>query len=165
MVTALLCNTMNPSCCLFQTLVGLICYAYGLCDKGFELVNMLRCTCSIDLIRKHGSFWASKRNELDCKQPWRVFIDNLNFHIKFAKTLSQQDAAGPNKMLNLVTRQVTTRTTVVDSVYSKTALGTLIHHAIPRSIHFEIRTHRICNITEREFILDLHKSENLLQFV
>jgi hypothetical protein len=37
MVTALLCNTMNPSCCFFQTLVGLICYAYGLRDKGFEL--------------------------------------------------------------------------------------------------------------------------------
>ena len=84
MVIALICNTMNPSC-FFQTVVGLVCYAYGLRDKGFELLNMLGCTCSIDLLRSHGSFWASKRkavDELDCKQPWRVSLDNLNFQIK-----------------------------------------------------------------------------------
>ena len=48
---------------------------YVIKGLNFELLNMLGCTCSIDLIRKHGSFWASKRNsvdELDCKQPWRV---------------------------------------------------------------------------------------------
>ena len=34
MVIALLCLTMNPNCCLFQTLIGLKCYEYGLRDKG-----------------------------------------------------------------------------------------------------------------------------------
>ena len=163
MVIALFCNPMIPSC-FFQTLVGLICYAYGLRDKGFELLNMLGCTCSIDLIRKHGSFWANKRNavdELDCKQPWRVSIDNLNFNIKFAKNLTAQDGR-PKKMLNLLTGQVhvTTRKTVVDSIFSKTTLGTLIHHSFAASIHSEIHTRTICEITENEFLLDLHKSEN-----
>ena len=30
MIIALLCFTMNPNCCFYQTLVGMMCYAYGL---------------------------------------------------------------------------------------------------------------------------------------
>ena len=88
MVIALLCFTMNPYCCFYQTLVGLSCYAYGLRDKGFETLNALGCTTSIDHIRHHGSFWAKHHQaitELDGLETWRITIDNLNFHMKFAK--------------------------------------------------------------------------------
>ena len=37
MIIALLCFTMNPQCCFIQTIVGLMCYAYGLWDKGIQL--------------------------------------------------------------------------------------------------------------------------------
>ena len=88
MVIGLLCFTMNPISCFFQTLIGLTCYAYGLRDRGFELLNAFGCTCSADHIRKHGTFWANKRNvldELNCTRTWRVSIDNLNFHINMPK--------------------------------------------------------------------------------
>lgn len=65
MIIALLCFTMNPKCCFFQTLLGLMCYAYGLRDRGFELLNLFSCTCSADHIREHGAYWASRRNVLD----------------------------------------------------------------------------------------------------
>lgn len=109
MIIALLCFTMNPSCCFFQTLVGLLCYAYGLQDKGFEMLNALGCSSSIDHIRAHGSFWATHRqaiNELDASKFWRASIDNLNFNIKFAKNLPE-GSTGAKKMLNLITGQVT----------------------------------------------------------
>ena len=62
MIIASLCFefTMNPQCCFVQTIVGLMCYAYGLRDKGFDLLNTMGCTCSIDHIRSHGSYWASR---------------------------------------------------------------------------------------------------------
>ena len=65
MVIALLCVKMNPNCCFFQTLIGLICYAYGLRDKGFDVLNTPGCTCSIDHLRNHGAFWANKRKAVE----------------------------------------------------------------------------------------------------
>ena len=108
MTIALLCFTMNPQCCFIQTLNGLMCYAYGLRDKGFELLNAVGCTCSIDHIRGHGSYWASQRKpilQLNATQFWRVTIDNLNFYLKFAKCLPES-STGVKKMLNLLTGQV-----------------------------------------------------------
>ena len=109
MIIALLCFTMNPTCCFYQTLVGLICYEYGLRDKGFEMLNALGCSASIDHIRSHGSFWATQRqaiNELDANKFWRASLDNLNFNIKFAKNVPE-GSTGAKKMLNLITGQVT----------------------------------------------------------
>ena len=109
MIIALFCFTMNPSCCFYQTLVGLGCYAYGLRDKGFEMLNALGCSASIDHVRAHGSFWAKNRkaiSELEVNQFWRVSIDNLNFKMKYAKNLPE-GSTGANKMLNLITGQVT----------------------------------------------------------
>ena len=42
MVIGLLCRTMNPQRCFIQTLIGLMCYAYGLRDKGFELLKLMQ---------------------------------------------------------------------------------------------------------------------------
>ena len=108
MIISLLCFTMDPRCCYLQTLTGLLCYAYGLRDKGFEALNAFGCLTGIDHIRAHGSFWASKRSpidELDVKKLWRMTLDNLNFHIKYAKNLPEA-ATGSKKMLNLITGQV-----------------------------------------------------------
>lgn len=108
--TTLLCN---ESLLLVQTLVGLLCYAYGLWDKGFHMLNALGCSSSIDHIRAHGSFWASHRqaiNELDANKFWQASIDNLNFNIKFAEYLPE-GSTGAKKMLNLVTGQVTHQST------------------------------------------------------
>ena len=109
MQIAILCLTMNPQCCFLQTITGLLCYAYGLRDKGFEVLNSLGCCCSIDHVRSHGAYWASRRQpvqNLDGQQPWRLTIDNLNFHMKYAKNLPES-ATGASKMLNLLTCQVT----------------------------------------------------------
>ena len=67
------------------------------------------CTCSIDHIRAHGSYWASRHSpigQLDTKKFSRVTIDNLNFYIKYAKSLPES-STGAKKMLNLLTAQVT----------------------------------------------------------
>lgn len=112
MVIAIMCNTMNPTCCFLQTITGLLCYAYGLRDKGFEALNAFGCCCSIDHVRSHGTFWASRKQpilHLDGNQPWRGTIDNLNFYMKFSKNLPES-ATGPNKMLNLLTCQVSHQT-------------------------------------------------------
>ena len=88
MIISLLCYTLNPSAVFLQTLIGLFCYAYGLRDKGFEILNAFGCTCSIDHIRKHGNYWATQRNaidELNTKQLLRVSFDNLNYKIKFRR--------------------------------------------------------------------------------
>ena len=111
MAIGILCVAMNPSAVFLQTLVGLVCYAYGLSDMGFSILNMLGCTCSIDQIRKHGSYWANNRvtsDELQATESmfWRVSFDNLNFKIKYAKKLT---TPGPKKMLNLITAQVCCR--------------------------------------------------------
>ena len=144
MVIALLCFTMNPSCCFFQTLVGLLCYAYGLRDKGFEMLNALGCSSSIDHIRSHGSFWATHRqaiNELDASKFWRASIDNLNFNIKFAKNLPE-GSTGAKKMLNLITGQIThqggtgdNKTNYKNGVPSLTEL---VHRHIAGDTHHKI---------------------------
>ena len=95
MVSGLLCCTMNPQRCFIQTLIGLMCYAYGQRDKGFELLNAMGCTCSIDHIRAHGSYWASRYKpilQLNVKHFWQVTIDNLNFYIKFIKSLPESSS-------------------------------------------------------------------------
>lgn len=73
---------------------------------------MLGCCCSIDHIRKHGSFWAKARVASDelmqtNNKFWRASFDNLNFKMKYAKKMT---ASGPKKMLNLITAQVCVRT-------------------------------------------------------
>ena len=109
MIVALLCFTMNPQCLFIHTLLGLVCYAYGLRDKGFELLNTMGCTCSIDHIRTHGAYWASRHKPILQLNPtgfWQITIDNLNFYLKFAKSLTES-SSGAKKMLNLLTGQVT----------------------------------------------------------
>ena len=51
MVCALLVNLMDHRKCFMQTLVGLGCYAQGLRDKGFILLNALGVSCSIFHVR------------------------------------------------------------------------------------------------------------------
>ena len=112
MAVALMAFTMNPQSCFLQTLTGLLCYAYGLRDKGFDILNVLGCTCGIDTIRKHGSYWAERRlatQELTPTNFWRLSIDNLNFKIKFAKSIGS-GSAGAKKQLDLLTGQVNDRT-------------------------------------------------------
>ena len=115
MIVALLCNTMNPQSCFMQTFLGLYCYCYGLRDAGFEVLNAFGCTCSIDHLRQHGEHWATHRQAISELKPthlWRVSFDNLNFKMKYAKKLSGGggDPGAVQKMLNLLTGQVTTRT-------------------------------------------------------
>ena len=44
-------------------------------------------------------------HELNVHKLWRMSLDNLNFHIKYAKNLPEA-ATGAKKMLNLITGQV-----------------------------------------------------------
>ena len=102
MTIGISCVGMNPSAVFLQTLVGLVCYAFGLSDMGFSILNMLGCTHSIDQIGKHGSYWANNQVTSDELQTteimfWRVSFDNLNFKIKYVKKLT---TPGPKKMLN-----------------------------------------------------------------
>ena len=62
MAISLLCLAMNPKAVFMQNLVGLIAYAYGLNDMGFDILNILGVTCSIDQVRKHGTIWSKMRN-------------------------------------------------------------------------------------------------------
>ena len=81
MAISILCIAMNPKTIFLQTLIGLIAYACGLKDTGFNLLKMLGCCCSIDQARNHGSFGAKGRtasNELqkDNVAMWHVSFDN-----------------------------------------------------------------------------------------
>ena len=108
MVIGILCLLMIPQCCFIQTLTGLLCYAYGLRDKGSVALNAMRCCCSVDHIRFHGAFWANRRQpiqNMDVNQEWCLSTDNLNFYMKFAKNLPES-GTGANKMLNPLTFQV-----------------------------------------------------------
>ena len=61
--------------------LGLLCYAYGLRNRGFELLNAVGCTSSIDHIRAHGSYWASKLQpvqELNVNKLWHISVDNTH---------------------------------------------------------------------------------------
>ena len=90
MVCALLVNIMDHRKCFMQTLVGLGCYAQGLRDKGFKLLNALGVSCSILHIRNHGNLWAHLRSaisEINLQSFWRVTFDNLDFRMKFAKKI------------------------------------------------------------------------------
>ena len=90
MVCALLVNIMDHRKRFMQTLVGLGCYAQGLRDKGFKLLNALGVSCSIFHIRKHGNLWARLRSaisEINLQSFWRVTFDNLDFRMKLPKNL------------------------------------------------------------------------------
>ncbi len=109
---SLLANTYDPSCCFFQTLIGLTCYSQGLRDKGFRVLNALGVTTSISYIRQHGCIWARLRKAIDELNPkafWRVTFDNLDFRIKFAKTLVAGGGDSLKRMLHLLTSQVSFR--------------------------------------------------------
>ena len=117
-------------------MVGLVCYAYGLRDLGFSILNIVGCCCSIDQIRKHGSFWAKKRStsaELinTGTKFWRVSFDNLNYKIKYAKKLC---SSGVNKMLNLITAQVCCRQTTSINTASVAGLAQLCTRALMPSV-------------------------------
>ena len=87
-IAAMLSYAMNPKACFFQTLIGLVCYSFGLRDRGYDMLNALGICCSSDQVRKHGSIWANKRratDELDGRQFWRVSFDNLNFKMNLLK--------------------------------------------------------------------------------
>lgn len=104
-IISLLCDTKNPSVTFIQT-IGLFCYAYGLRDKGFELLNAFGCSCSVDHVHRHGDYWSSQRSmmdELDVKKLWRVSFDNLNFKLKYSKDIKGE--GGPKRALNLITGQ------------------------------------------------------------
>ncbi len=114
MSIALMAFTMNPQSCFLQTLTGLLCYGYGLRDKGFDILNVLGCTCGIDTIRKHGSYWAERRSatqELNPASFWRLSVDNLNFKIKFAKSIGS-GSAGAKKQLDLLINRSSQRSVV-----------------------------------------------------
>lgn len=156
MIISLLCFTMNPQCCFFQTIVGLLCYAYGLRDKGFELLNGIGCTSSIDHIRVHGSYWARRLQpiqELSVNKHWRVSIDNLNlnFHIKFAKSLPEA-STGAKKMLNLITGQVShQKQSFNQQPMSVPGLRQLVHQTVSKSIHSAILPIDRSTITVQNF--------------
>ena len=106
-INSLLCYTKNPSITFIQTIIGLFCYAYGLRDKRFEILNAFGCSCSVDHIRRHGDYWSSQRSmmdELDSKKLWRVSFDNLNFKLRYSKDIKGE--GGPKRALNLITGQV-----------------------------------------------------------
>lgn len=92
MAIAILCLALNRKSVFMQTLVGLVAFAHGLSDLGFDVLNMLGCCCSADHIRRRGSFWAKKgkcSDELMCDNVnfWRASFDNLNYKMKYAKKL------------------------------------------------------------------------------
>ena len=109
MIICMLCMAMNPANSFFQTKLCVVAYMFGLRDKGFDILNAFGIICSIDQVRKHGTFWSKKRcvtDELNKKAFWRVSFDNLNFKMEFAKCLGV--AMDGVKMLNLITAQVST---------------------------------------------------------
>ena len=65
MVSALLSNALDPRSCFLQTLIGLACYAQGLRDKGFKVLNAFGVATSVFHIREHRNFWARMRNAID----------------------------------------------------------------------------------------------------
>ena len=82
MAISLLCLAMNPKAVFMQTLVGLIAYAYGLNDMGFDILNILGVTCSIDQVKKHGTIWSKMRNASEelmhgAANFWRASLDKL----------------------------------------------------------------------------------------
>lgn len=163
MIIALLCFTMNPSCCFIQTIIGLMCYAYGLRDKGFELLNAMGCASSIDHIRAHGSYWASRHIptlQLNAKQFWRITIDNLNFYLKFAKNLPES-AAGAKKMLNLLTGQVTHQVSnTTESHVGPLTLVDLAHNFIKKSVHSTISSKIRDSVQIQDFSNQIGTNEN-----
>ena len=138
MVCALLVNIMDHRKCFMQTLVGLGCYAQGLRDKGFKLLNALGVSCSIFHIRKHGNLWARLRSaisEINLQSFWWVTFDNLDFRMKFAKKLTVANGVGTLKrMLHLLTSQVTFR---LDKQSNKSKVST--HESVVlNESHFKI---------------------------
>lgn len=163
MIIALLCFTMNPQCCFIQTIVGLMCYAYGLRDKEFDLLNTMGCTCSIDHIRTHGSYWTSRHKpilQLNAKKFWRVTIDNLNFYLKFAKSLPES-SSGAKKMLNLLTGQVTHQvSTEITKQKGPLRLLELVHNFIERRVHSTVSTRAKSDVKVEHFKLIPGTNEN-----
>ena len=51
MVIAILRNIQNKESIMMQTILGLIAYACGLRDKGFNILNKFGVICSINHIR------------------------------------------------------------------------------------------------------------------
>ena len=152
MIIALLCFTMNPTRCFIQTLLGLVCYSFGMRDGGFDILNTCAVTCSVDHIRRHGHFWSNQRNaidELDKSKFWRLTIDNLDFKIKYAKKIGNTALNGVKKMLNLITGQVSTRThEIIRNAQPATSLLTALARKALEHTTFVPISHKI---TENDF--------------
>ena len=113
MICSLLANLKDGRNTFLQTLLALYCYGHGLRDKGFKLLNAFGITCSIRHVRDHGARWAKARSavtELDVKKFWRLTFDNLDFHMKYAKKVIGDSVGTLNRMLHLITSQVSFRT-------------------------------------------------------
>lgn len=132
-------------------------------DKGFELLNAMGCTCSIDHVRAHGSHWASRHKplmQLNTKQFWRVTIDNLNFYIKFAKNLSES-STGAKKMLNLLTEQVTHQVPIYNHPeHTPMRLVTIVHKSIAKFVHSSISPKQRSTMQIKEFSNTCGTNEN-----
>ena len=129
MIACLLANAMDPRNTFLQTLIGLVCYANGLRDKGFKILNAFGIVCSIFHIRQHGTHWARLRSavaDLDIKRFWRVTFDNLDFKIKFAKKVEVRDSGCIlNRMFHLLTSQVSFRKENTDCKCSSQTLANI----------------------------------------
>lgn len=69
-------------------------------------------TCSIRHVRDHDALWAKARSaveELDTNKFWRLTFDNLDFHMKYAKKVIGEGVGKLNRMLHLITSQVSFR--------------------------------------------------------
>ena len=136
MIICMFCMAMNPANSVFQTMLGVVAYMFGLRDKRFDIVNAFGILCSVDQVRKHGTFWSKKRcvtDELN-KAFWRVSFDNLNFKMKFAKCLGVAMDG-----VSLITAQVSTRKANIEGHSHKQCvhvptLGYLAKNAIKKEL-------------------------------
>ena len=139
-------NAMDPRNTFLQTLLGLACYAQGLRDKGFKILNAFGVVCSIFHVRQHGSRWARLRSALSELNPirfWRVTFDNLDFRAKFAKKVEVRDnSCVLNRIFHLLTSQVTFRKHEQDCICSQDTLAqiTTVTHAKLIEGHFKLDT-------------------------
>lgn len=62
---AVLCNIRNKESVMVQKILGLVAYASGLRDKGFNILNMFGAICSIQHIRREACKWSNMRRCID----------------------------------------------------------------------------------------------------
>lgn len=103
---------MNRNSLLVQYLVGLELFAGGVKDKVCDILSCFGITCSSSSVNNIAKYWSEKRKaikDIDMTKFIRISFDNLNFQRKFAKTFSQGGGQAGERMLNLITSQVSHR--------------------------------------------------------